>query len=79
MNKNSPFKAGFVSILGLPNAGKSTLLNALTGYKLAIISPKPQTTRNKISGILNGKNYQAVFLDTPGFLNPHNLFEKREI
>ena len=62
--------------MGLPNDGKSTLLNNLTGYKLAIISPKPQTTRNKITGILNGKNYQAVFLDTPGFLNPHNLFEK---
>ncbi|MCG2725472.1 MAG: GTPase Era [Elusimicrobia bacterium] len=76
MDKNSTFKAGFVSILGLPNAGKSTLLNSLTGYKLAITSPKPQTTRNKITGILNGKNYQAVFLDTPGFLNPHNLFEK---
>ncbi|MBU2529412.1 MAG: GTPase Era [Elusimicrobia bacterium] len=76
MDKNSTFKAGFVSILGLPNAGKSTLLNALTGYKLAIISSKPQTTRNKITGILNGNNYQAVFLDTPGFLNPHNLFEK---
>ena len=76
MDTDSNFKAGFVSILGLPNAGKSTLLNALTGYKLAIISPKPPTTRNKITGILNGKNYQAVFLDTPGFLNPHNLFEK---
>ena len=76
MANDSNFKAGFVSILGLPNAGKSTLLNALTGYKLAIISPKPQTTRNKITGILNGKNYQAIFLDTPGFLSPHNLFEK---
>lgn len=76
VDTDSNFKAGFVSILGLPNAGKSTLLNALTGYKLAIISPKPQTTRNKITGILNGKNYQVVFLDTPGFLNPHNLFEK---
>lgn len=70
------FKAGFVSIVGLPNAGKSTLLNFLTGYRLAIVSAKPQTTRNQIAGILNGKNYQAVFLDTPGFLNPRNVFEK---
>lgn len=60
------FKSGFISILGRPNAGKSTLLNTLVGEKVSIVSWKPQTTRDKISGIINGDGYQAVFLDTPG-------------
>ncbi len=64
-------KAGFVSIIGNPNAGKSTLMNALLGEELSITSPKAQTTREKVSGILNGDDYQIVFSDTPGILNPH--------
>ena len=72
----SSFRAGFVPITGLPNAGKSTLLNALCGTRLSIISEKPQTTRNNILGILNAKSFQAVFVDTPGFLKARNLFEK---
>jgi GTP-binding protein Era len=70
------FRAGFVSITGLPNVGKSTLLNALLGTRLSIISPKPQTTRNNIKGILNTPGHQTVFVDTPGMLSPRNLFEK---
>ena len=64
------FKSGYVSIIGEPNVGKSTLLNVILGEKLAIVTPKPQTTRNQIRGILSGKNYQIVFLDTPGILAP---------
>ena len=72
----SSFRAGFVPITGLPNAGKSTLMNSLCGTRLSIISDKPQTTRNNILGILNGLNYQAVFVDTPGFLKGRNMFER---
>ena len=60
------FRSGFVAIIGRSNAGKSTLLNRLTGEKIAIVSPKPQTTRNKIAGILTTPAYQIVFEDTPG-------------
>ncbi len=62
----STFRAGFVAIVGAPNAGKSTLLNALAREKIAIVSPKPQTTRNRILGIVNGKHHQIAFIDTPG-------------
>jgi GTPase len=70
-------KAGFVNIFGLPNAGKSTLLNALIGEKLAIVSHKVQTTRHRIKGILNTKDYQIIFSDTPGIIEPkYKLHEK---
>jgi GTPase len=70
-------KSGFVSILGLPNAGKSTLLNALMGEKLAIVSHKSQTTRHRIKGIITEKDYQLVISDTPGIINPeYKLHEK---
>ena len=70
-------KAGFVSIFGKPNAGKSTLLNALMGEKLAIVSPKVQTTRHRIKGILTEKEYQIIFSDTPGIIEPrYKLHEK---
>ena len=59
-------KSGMVAIVGPPNAGKSTLLNVLLGQKISIVTPKPQTTRNRIIGILNGPDYQIVMLDTPG-------------
>jgi GTP-binding protein Era len=64
-------KAGFVSIIGKPNAGKSTLMNALVGEKMSIITPKAQTTRHRILGIVNDENYQIVFSDTPGVIKPH--------
>jgi len=60
------FLTGFIAIVGPPNVGKSTLLNRILGSKLAIVSPKPQTTRNRIVGILHGNGYQMVFIDTPG-------------
>lgn len=70
-------KVGFVSIFGKPNAGKSTLLNALMGEKLAIVSPKVQTTRHRIKGILTEKDYQVIFSDTPGIIEPrYKLHEK---
>ena len=70
-------KTGFVNIFGKPNAGKSTLLNALMGEKLAIVSHKVQTTRHRIKGILTEKNYQIIFSDTPGIIEPkYKLHEK---
>jgi len=70
------FKSGFVTILGRPNVGKSTLLNYLMGEKLSIVSSKPQTTRNNIQTILHGEDYQMVFVDTPGIHKPkHKLGE----
>lgn len=64
------YKAGFVNIIGNPNVGKSTLMNALIGRNLSIITSKAQTTRHRILGILNGDGFQAVFSDTPGILKP---------
>ena len=70
-------KAGFVSIFGKPNAGKSTLLNALMGEKLAIVSPKVQTTRHRVKGILTGDDYQVIFSDTPGIIEPKYKLQER--
>ncbi len=69
MNQDN-FKSGFVNILGNPNVGKSTLMNALIGHNLSIVTSKAQTTRHRILGILNGNDYQIVFSDTPGILKP---------
>jgi len=75
------FHSGFIAIIGRPNAGKSTLVNALTGHKVAIVTPRPQTTRNRIQGIVNRPDAQAVLIDTPGLhtgrtaLNRHMIEE----
>ncbi len=66
------YRSGFVSIVGCPNVGKSTLLNKIIGQKIAIVTDRAQTTRNKITGVLSRSGYQIVFLDTPGVTNPKN-------
>ena len=71
MVENKKIKSGFVALLGRPNVGKSTLMNYLVGQKVAITSSKPQTTRNKISGIYTTDEMQAIFIDTPGIFKPH--------
>ena len=70
------FKSGFVAIVGRPNAGKSTLVNTLVGQKVSIVSPKPQTTRNRIQGILNRDNAQIVLVDTPGIHKPASALNR---
>src|ERR1700693_5762008 len=78
-----PFRSGFVCILGRPNAGKSSLLNALVGEKLAIISPKPQTTRNRIQGVVHVPQHkgkgggQIVLVDTPGVHRPDSSLGRK--
>lgn len=73
------YKSGFVAIIGRPNVGKSTLINQLTGRKISIISPKPQTTRNQIIGVLHLKNSQIVFLDTPGIFRPRRALDRKMV
>ena len=70
------FKFGYVAVLGKPNAGKSTLINRLVGEKVAIVSSKPQTTRENIVGVANGKNFQIAFLDTPGIHKTSSFLDK---
>ncbi len=82
--EKKPFKAGYVAIVGRPNVGKSTLINNFLRFKLSIVTPKPQTTRHRILGILNGENYQIIFLDTPGIMekakyNLHKWMIRRAI
>jgi GTP-binding protein Era len=77
MNEKKIFKSGFVTILGKPNVGKSTLLNTILNQKLSIVSKKPQTTRRKIVGIYNSENSQIVFIDTPGIIEPEYLLQKK--
>lgn len=71
------FKAGFVNIVGNPNVGKSTLINAFMGEKLSIVTPKMQTTRHRILGFLTQENYQIIFSDTPGIVKPNNELQNR--
>lgn len=74
---DSPHKAGYAAFIGKPNAGKSTLVNALLGQKLSIITAKPQTTRKTVLGIISEPAYQIIMLDTPGLLKPGYLLQER--
>ena len=70
MSQPKPYHSGFITIVGRPNVGKSTLMNALVGEKVAIVSNRPQTTRNRIMGVMTRQDCQIVFLDTPGIHHP---------
>src|SRR6266508_6852123 len=71
------FRSGYVAIIGRPNDGKSTLVNKILGEKVAIVSPKPQTTRNRITGIRTTETSQIIFIDTPGIHQGHSLMNRR--
>jgi len=73
----APYRSGYISIIGRPNVGKSTLLNQILGEKVAIVSPRPQTTRNRITGIRTTETSQIVFLDTPGIHQGHTMINRR--
>lgn len=75
-NASGEFRSGFVAVVGLPNVGKSTLLNALTGESLSIVTARPQTTRQRVTAILTTGSHQAVFVDTPGLLEPRYLLHE---
>ena len=77
MSKPPAHRSGFVNIIGNPNVGKSTLMNALVGEKLSIVTSKAQTTRHRIMGIVNGADYQIVYSDTPGILKPNYKLQER--
>lgn len=77
MNTNQQQKTGFIAIIGTPNVGKSSIMNHLLGQKVAIVSPKPQTTRTRIMGVLTEGDIQLVFTDTPGFHRPKNVLGEK--
>jgi GTPase len=74
--KSKDFLSGFIAIIGPPNVGKSTLLNRILGSKVAIVSPKPQTTRNRVTGVYHGDGFQLIFMDTPGIHKTKTLLHK---